>query len=309
MGRVQELPKQNVARVQSMATALEDLWEQAKLLNREIINIKVRRGHHQGRSGALKMGILSFVTPEEITRRFDPLAEYLSHATGIPVEVSLASDAAQMLKDFEEGKTDLAFLSSLTAFEAQKKNGATLLATALQNGASSFRSVLIARTDQMISRVQDCKGKRFAFGDKRSSASFLIPRAMLAEAGIGLGDLQEYAFLGGHDAVARAVLAGEYDAGGLWESTANQYANKGIAVIKTSMNIPEKTVCASKYLDQKTRDLILQALVALERSNAEHARILRGISQATSGFAAATDESFEGLRALLHKIQETDTPV
>jgi len=299
MQRIQDLPRQNVTRVESMAAALETLWEQAKLLNQEIITMTVRRGRHYIAGGALKMEVIPLDEPTEMYRRFTPLAEYLSRATGRRVEVSVAGDYAQTLKDLGDGKTDLAFLTPTTYIEAQKKSGALLLVKALREGVPYTHAAIVARADRGITRLEEIKGKRFAFGDKMATLSYLVPRAMLAEAGVGLDDLKEFAFLGHHDDVAKAVIAGEYDAGGLRESEARRYGDRGLAVIKTSIEIPEFNICASRQLDHQTSDLIKKALVALDRKERSHADILGTIDPGYSGFTAAADEDYDGIRKLM----------
>ncbi|MGC7260132.1 PhnD/SsuA/transferrin family substrate-binding protein, partial [Mycobacteroides abscessus subsp. abscessus] len=59
-------------------------------------------------------------------------------------------------------------------------------------------------------------GKTVAWGDPASTSSHLIPKAMLANAGLRVdrGDYQEQ-HVGAHDAVALAVQNGNAQAGGL----------------------------------------------------------------------------------------------
>ena len=67
-------------------------------------------------------------------------------------------------------------------------------------------------------------------------------------------------------------------------------------MIKTSAAIPGKGVRVSKQLDEQTSDVVMQALIALERKNPGHARILALIDPEYSGFAAASDEEYAGTR-------------
>jgi len=302
--RIQNLPRQTVTRAESMAAALETLWQQTKQLNREIVTLTIRQDRHAPLSGGLRFSVLASHDPEEVRRRFTPLAEYLSRATKKPVEILPASDTGQLLKDFEERTTHLAFLNPLISIEAQKKIALIPLATALRNELPYFRAAIVTRSDQKIARLEEIKGKRFAFGDKRSASSFMIPRALLAEAGVRLEDLREYAFLGHHDAVAKAVIQGEFDAGGLRETTAKMLAGSGLAIIKSSIEIPEKTIFTSSELDAATRELVRQALLALDTSKNEDALILGEIDNGYSGFVGARDADFEGMKNLLVLLQE-----
>jgi phosphate/phosphite/phosphonate ABC transporter binding protein len=305
MERIQDFPRKNIKRVDDMAGVLKTLGEQAGLLNQEISTMKVRRGHRDSTSGTLKMGVIPLEAPGEMFRRFTPLSEYLSQVIGRRVELSVAVDFIQTLKDLEEGITDLAYLTPTTYIEAHEKFGAKLLVKALRNGSPYTRSAIVAKTGGGIVRLEDVRGKRFAFGDRMSTSSYLVPRAMLAEAGIGLEGLKESVFLGHHDDVAKAVIAGEYDAGGLREPTARAFQDQGLELIKTSIDIPEFNVSASKHVDQATADLIEKALIALDQKDKSHARVLAAIDASYTGFSAAADSDYDGIRKIMEKMGTT----
>ena len=307
MERIQDFPLKNITRVDGMAGALKTLGEQAELLNQEIGTMKVRRGHSDSTSGTLKMGVIPLDAPGEMYRRFTPLSEYLTRVIGRRVELSVAVDFVQTLKDLEEGVTDLAYLTPTTYIEAQKKFGAELLVKALRNGVPYTRSAIVAKTGGGIVRLEDIRGKRFAFGDRMSTSSYLVPRAMLAEAGIGLDGLKEYVFLGHHDDVAKAVIAGEYDAGGLREPTARAFQDHGLEVIKASIDIPEFNICASRRLDTRTAGLIKKALIALDQKDKSQARLLAAIDKEYTGFVAAANSDYDGIRTIMEKMETMGT--
>jgi len=307
MERIQDFPLKNITRVDSMAVALKTLGEQAELLNQEISTMKVRRGHRDSTSGTLKMGVIPLDAPGEMYRRFTPLSEYLTRVIGRRVELSVAVDFVQTLKDLEEGITDLAYLTPTTYIEARKKFGAELLVKALRNGVPYTRSAIVAKTGGGIVRLEDMRGKRFAFGDRMSTSSYLLPYAMLAEEGIGLDGLKEYVFLGHHDDVAKAVIAGEYDAGGLREPTARAFQDPGLEVIKTSIDIPEFNICASRRLNTRTGELIKKALIALDQKDKSHARLLTAVDKEYTGFVAAADNDYDGIRKIMEKMEIVGT--
>jgi len=309
MERIEDLPRQNIRRMEGVSAAIRTLGEQSALLRQEISTITVRSGRRDGTGGILKMGVIPLEAPAEMHRRFTPLVEYLGRVTGRRVELSLAVDFAQTIADLESGATDLVFLTPTTYVEARKRCNASLLVKALRNGVPSMHSVIIARADSGLARLEDLKGKRFAFGDLLSTASYLIPRFMLAEAGVTLDALKSYAFLGHHDDVARAVLEGEYDAGGIRESTAKVFADRGLAVIKTSDAIPEYNICSSAVLDRLTTEAVKKALISLNRSDAEQAAILSMIDPDYTGFTAAEDGDYDGIRRVVEMMASAAQPV
>ncbi len=119
-------------------------------------------------------------------------------------------------------------MTPTTYIEANKKYGTEVLVKALTEGKSSHHSVMIARSDSKICSIGDIKGHTFAFGDPHSLSSYIAPRIMLLDAGIDLKDLLFYEYLGPHEEVINAVLKGNFDAGGVTESAANKFKDKGI---------------------------------------------------------------------------------
>jgi len=305
--RIQDVPRQNMRRVEDMASAIKTLGEQAALLDQELVTMTVTRGNRRDRSHTLKMGVIPLDAPAEMFQRFSPLAEYLSHAIGRQVDLALAVDFTTTLSDLANGNTDLAFLTPTTYIEAQKTGGATLLVKALRHGVPYTHAVIVARAGGGISQIEDIRGKRFAFGDRKSTSSYLIPRAMLAQAGIGMADLKESAFLGHHDDVARAIIAGEYDAGGIRETTARQYGGRGLVIVQTSIDIPEFNFCSSRNLDANMAARIQKALIALDRNDAHHARLLAALDPDYTGFAAAVDSDYDGIRKVVEETQASET--
>ena len=294
--RIQDLPRENVKRMENMAATLKTLGEQADLLNQELVTMTVKRGAHGTTSSILKMGVIPLESPAEMHRRFTPLTDHLSRSLGKRVELLISVDFEQTLKNLEDGATDLAFLSPTTYIEAKRRFGAVLLVKALRKGVPFTHAAIVARRGSGIERVEDIIGKRFVFGDQMSTSSYLIPRKMLADENIRLEDLKDYGFLGHHDDVARAVVSGEYDAGGLRESTAKKFEDRGLHVIKTSSDIPEFNICASKNIDEALIGQIKKSLVALNSTDQRHVRLLSLIDQDYTGFVEAVDSDYDVIR-------------
>ncbi len=305
--RIQDLPRENQKRMEGLAAALKAFGEQADLLKQEFSAVTVGKGRRAG--GALLMGVIPLDSPAEMFRRFTPLADFLGRTIGRRVELSTAVDFARTVGDLAEGHTDLAFLTPTTYIEARRQCGAELLAKALRRGVPAMHAAIVVRTDGGIKRIEDLKGKRFAFGDKMSTTSYLIPRSMLTEAGLGLDDLKGHAFLGHHDDVAKAVLAGEYDAGGLRETIGRAFEGRGLSVLKTSAEIPEFNICASKDLDRTVAEELKKALLSLDANNREHARMLGLIDPEYTGFTEAADSDYDGVRRIMERLAGTEITV
>lgn len=307
--RIQDLPRQNRKRMEGLAAELKALAEQGDLLRQEFGAVTVKKGRRTGAAGTLLMGVIPLESPAEMYRRFSPLADYLGRAIGRRVELSTAVDFARTVDDLAEGNTDLAFLTPTTYIEANRRCGAVVLVKALRKGVPVTHAAIVVRAGSGIERLEELKGKRIAFGDEMSTTSYLIPRAMLAEAGVGLNDLEGHAFLGHHDDVAKAVLAGEYDAGGLRETTARAFEDQGLTVLATSADIPEFNICVSRDLDRTVADELKKALLALNTDDPEQARLLSLIDPDYTGFTGAADGDYDGVRAIVERMEQEERKV
>lgn len=81
----------------------------------------------------------------------------------------------------------------------------------MSNGKSAYRPVIFTSIDSDIKTVRDIRGKRFVFGGFTSTQGRLIPRIILIQNGISLGDLQDYGWTGSHGETANSVTKGGYD--------------------------------------------------------------------------------------------------
>jgi phosphate/phosphite/phosphonate ABC transporter binding protein len=306
--RIQDIPRQNMKRMEGMIAAVKTVGEQSELLTHEIATMTVGTGHRDAKGATLRMGVIPLESPAEMYRRFSPLAEYLRKRVGKRVELLIATDFEGTIVNLEEGKTDLAFLTPTTYIEARKRCGVEILVKALRNGVPWMHSVIVVRSDSGMTTVEELRGMRVAFGDRLSTTSFLLPLAMLTEAGIGLDDLKSYAFLGHHDDVAKAILAREYDAGGLRESTAKAFSERGLSILKTSAEIPEFNICVSRTMDRKISLDLKKALLSLKRENREQQELLALIDPEYTGFVSAKDDDYDGIRKIVEKIAGTGAP-
>jgi phosphonate transport system substrate-binding protein len=64
---------------------------------------------------------------------------------------------------------------------------ATAFAAKLEGTSPTYTAVLIAGAGSGVSRPEDLKGKTVVFGDPASTSSHLIPKSMLARAGLEAG--------------------------------------------------------------------------------------------------------------------------
>ena len=303
--KIKDLPKSVMDSVFNISRSLGGLSKNTELVTKELERIKLF--DESAVTGAGR-DILGFgiepvgISPVEAKEKFTPLAAYLTKKLGKKVELKVVSDYEGILRDMGKGASQFYFITPITYIIANKKYGVEVLAKALTEGKSSYRSVIIAKSDSKINSIKDIKGLKFAFGDLHSVSSYLAPRIMLLDAGIDLKDLLFYEYLGSHEEVVKAVASGKFNAGGVTESVALKFKDKGIKLIEFSGDLPGFSICISKDVPQKTKTALESALTILSDTTPDEASVLHSIYQRYSGFEKASDAEYNHLRSMMARL-------
>lgn len=295
---VKSVPVGNRKLAFKVSSALRDLREDSELVRMEMERFKFS----EEKGAMVKFGVLPLESPVEMFKKFEPLIAYLGKKLGKKVELKVAVDFESAVRDIGQNTTQLCAMGPATYIEAQKSYGIKVLVKGLRDGKPYHRSAIIVRNDSEIKSIEDLRGRTFAFGDMQSTTGHISPRLMLLDAGIGLEDLRYYHYLGHHDEVARAVLAGDFDAGAVVEWIAEKYMNQGLRFILLSDEIPELNICANNSLDERDASVIRTALISLNDSTAEGAMILKSISEHYTGFVESKDSDYDNIRAKMSKL-------
>ena len=232
-----------------------------------------------------------------MNHNFGPLCDYLNDFMHTELTIRLGNDYDNAIDDLGTGKAMISYQTPSTYIEAKAKYPIELLAVQLDKGQPYYKSAIVVAADSDINSVADLKGHSFAFGDAKSTGSKAMPEAMLKKSGINIDDLSSHGFLGSHDNVAHGVLNGSYQAGGLMESVAQDYVNKGLRILEVSEPIPQFPICASNSLDKATREKLIEALISLKDDN-----ILKTLGKNITGFARTSDKDYDSIREMLKQL-------
>jgi methyl-accepting chemotaxis protein len=297
--KIKDVPKVNKDRSFKLNQLVKDVHKDAELASTEMERFTFA---DETASGVFRMGVVPLEAPAVMFKKFSPLAEYLSKVLKRRVDLKVAVDFEDAIRDLEQGITQFCFMGPSTYITAHARFGANVLVKALNDGKPFHHAVIVTREDSGINNLEDIKGRSFAFGDINSTSSHIVPRTMLLAADIDLKDLLFYKYLGHHEEVLRAVLNGDFDAGGAMEAVAVRYGEKGIKLLKFSEDIPEFNICAANSIDVTIMAELKQALLKLDAATAEGARILKPINENYTGFAAATDDDYNSIRGMMTRI-------
>ncbi len=234
----------------------------------------------------------------EIKQRFSLLIAYLSRQLQRDITLHIASDYQTHLQNIISNKVDFAFIGPALYVQLTQRfpQYPIYLLAKLQIGDHAyFQGKIVVTMKSPYKTLQDLQNKRFAFGDKNSTMSHLVPRSMLQQAGIQL-HIQH--FLGSHNNVALAVLLGKYDAGAIKDEVFRLYQARGLRAIATTPKISEHLFIATPRLSQKNRQHLKQSLLNLSHKKYA-ASILKYIKPHLSALVAVQNSDYDNLRTLL----------
>ncbi|MDD3517422.1 MAG: PhnD/SsuA/transferrin family substrate-binding protein [Chromatiales bacterium] len=184
---------------------------------------------------------------EATVRAFNPLVEHLQRRLGQPVSLVYFDRYDDILDAFANGLIDIAFVGPLPYVTLRQRHPDTepLLRFREPDGRVEYRCALIAFAGDDIDLAR-LRGKRVGLTQRLSTCGYLGTHAILRkQAGIGLEDT-DHRYLGSHENVALAVVAGEVDVGGVKDEYATRFAPLGITVLAWSDPVPATGLAANR---------------------------------------------------------------
>ncbi|RJP19870.1 MAG: phosphate/phosphite/phosphonate ABC transporter substrate-binding protein [Deltaproteobacteria bacterium] len=262
----------------------------------------------KARSGkSVYFGIIPRDNPRITYEKYQPLLDYLSSETPFSYELVLKRNYEETVDAIATGETDLALLGPLTYLEARARCGAIcILKPKGADGRGRYRSVIVKKRDNPLQDLSGLKGESVAFASSKSTSGNLLPRYLLAGAGIHLNDLRGYANYDFHDSVLKAVLKGQYAAGAVRDSVARKYMKLGIEVISESGDIPMGPLVVGPGVPPSVTEAVMKALLKLNPSDPGGEKVLKRLDEDyRNGFTEASDGDYEGVRSLINAVPKT----
>ncbi|MDH5525648.1 MAG: phosphate/phosphite/phosphonate ABC transporter substrate-binding protein [Desulfobulbaceae bacterium] len=242
-------------------------------------------------------GVHPFKSPAKLAKMFKPLQEYLGQELNAKVNFRSAKDYESALDALAAGEVDISYLGpALFAIIDKEHPGKIRIAGAILNdGKPTFKGVIIARQDSGINTLEDLKGKRFAFGDRKSTLSCYMPAYMLMQAGVFEG--LNYNFIGSHDNVALGVLKKSFEAGGVKPAVAKQYLSQGLKIIAESEPVYEHMIVVGPKVTDEDFKKIQTALLTVKDAN-----IYTSIKQSITGFTKVDPSNYDNLKKVIEQV-------
>ena len=251
----------------------------------------------------LRIALLPDENAATIIQNAQPLKKYLEEVLKKPVEIIVTTDYSSMIEAMRFGRIEVGYFGPFSYVLAKSKaSEIEPFGVGVEKGKPNYQSILIATVDGPVKELADIKGKPFAFGDRASTSSHLAPRAHLAKKGL-IGDADyKVVHLGQHDAVARAVAAGQVPAGALSEQIyrvlveTKKIDPTKIRQLALSDPIPNYPLTMQGYLQPELKGAIKRAFLDLK--DPAILKLFR-----VEAIAAATDKDYDVLRDMAKVLQ------
>lgn len=248
----------------------------------------------------ITIGAVAMDAPIEMIKRMTPLAEYLAQQTGYKVQFRPAPNLETAVADLGEGSVQMAYMTPMAYIMAREKYHTIPLVAPITHGKSTFNLVVVVHQNSAFKKLEDLKGKRFAFGDPKA----LLQPAVLLEAGIRKHDFSEVAYLKHYDNIAKAILMGDFEGGIMKDTVYEKFAPQGLRVVYTSPPLSSYIFAVSAKLDITTQERLKNALLSLNNQTPEARTVLKTLDQGYDGLQPTSDKDYDRERALIARLKK-----
>lgn len=128
----------------------------------------------------LVFGLITPRNPELTLKNWNPFIERMARAAGIPIEARTFAAQGDLVKEFLDGRIDLAWLGNAPALDIVEANKGNIFAAMVVQGKTAYRSVLITQKDSLIQTLDDVHRLAgqlvFGDGDVKSTSGHIVPK-------------------------------------------------------------------------------------------------------------------------------------
>jgi phosphonate transport system substrate-binding protein len=245
----------------------------------------------------LRVALLPDENASTLIQNAQPLKAYLEKALKKDIEIVVTTDYSSMIEAMRFGRIEVAYFGPFSYVLAKSRAPEIEpFAVGVERGSPSYQSILIATTGGPVKSLADVRDRPFGFGDQASTSSHLAPRAhLLRKAGLEGDKDYKVVHLGTHDAVARAVQAGQVPAGALSEPIFRSLIERKLIdparVVKLDVtaDIPNYPITMQGNLVPALKQSIREAFLGMRDKE-----VLKAFR--VESFAPTTDKAYDILR-------------
>lgn len=264
-------------------------------------------GKTESQTRTLRVGFVPAEDAQQVMQNAQTIVEILRQKLGMEIQPFVATDYTGVVEALRVHKLDVAFLAPASYVLAKNEADIRVILKSERKGIPFYYAAIITRADSGIEKLEDLRGKTFAFGDSLSTTGNVFPRKMFKEHGIDpVRDFKQVLYSGGHDATVLAVLNGKVDAGATYANSPDNQDTawmrylkkpedvKRIRAIAFSEPIPADNLVVSGALDPAIAKKVEDIFIELSR-DPRGKQMLRELYQ-IDGFVRASDQDYDSVR-------------
>jgi phosphonate transport system substrate-binding protein len=268
----------------------------------------------QGRK-VVKIGYMNCNNEQETKHRFVPLTRYLSDKVGVEF-VMVPVDTHDFEKRFNQGEFVFTHTNSLLYIVLNERNKLKLLASEKRgNFGSRSGGAIIAKKGSGIEKLEQIKGKRFAFGPMLAPTGYLAEYDLMLRSGIDPEkDFASYTIPSGsfkHEKLIYGVMFGEYDVSAATLMDLEVMTKEGkisaddFTILAQTPLIPYCTFAAAANTDPALFEKVKKALLELKPSDTaevdgEKVKVLKAAW--IDGYEELTDKDYDAVREMAKRV-------
>jgi len=251
---------------------------------------------HFKKDNEIIFGVNPFIAPESIKTMYLPILDRVCKSVGLKARTLIVKDYEALSDTMQNNILDIGWFSPFAYVNAREKCGVEAILTPKVGGKYSYNGYIITRKDKNIKKVEDLKNKSFAYVDVNSASGYLYARHLLKSNNMNPDKtFSKTVFLGNHDNVIKAVLAGEIDAGATYNEAFDKAKLDGIDM--TNLQILAKTEDIPKDALAVRSDLPKELIEKLKKAFVEFDDY-QGIETKVQGFVESSDKNYDVIRAV-----------
>jgi phosphonate transport system substrate-binding protein len=246
----------------------------------------------------LVFGMLPFLSPVALIKRFTPLKTYMEIVTGKTIYLESAPNFPQFVKRTLKHNYDL-ILTAPHLVPLTLKDGHYKLLSA----SNKLAGHIMVKSDSKITSLDQLAGKRIAHGPKQAFV-VVIGKYLLKSKGLAGDKAPVFIAHKSHNAALRAVLSGEADAAILGTFLTKPASELGLTQLDATPFYPGVAILASKDVPESLQKKISQAFINIKKTK-KGKQTLKKI--AFPGFQKTAAAEYESLKPVAEDAFDTNT--
>lgn len=249
-----------------------------------------------GAQRPIVFGILPFISPIALLKRFAPLRDYLSEQTGRTVLLETARDYPEFLRRTNERRYDMIITAPHFVIQALKNHRYEIRATY----SARLEAVVLVSARSPVTSLAQLAGQPVATPPTQAIVTWIGEDLLRRQTAPGPEPV--YRPYPSHNAAYSAVAAGETAAAVVVDTifTPQQLAHDGLRVLGRGEPFPAMGILMASDLPETLRDRLTSSLVDMDQSEAGRA-VLTQIGH--PGYRRADINEFEALRPYLPRVR------